>query len=305
MENNDCANLGFEEKLFKAADKIRKNMDASEYKHIVLGLIVLKFVSDAFQQRRNALEKEIRDPSSGFSDNEDAIQRTLEDRDEYAGESIFWAPAESRWEALRATATQPDIGKRIDDALYWLEIENPRLKGIFSRNYARPSLESRTLTELINLFSSIDFMGGRRSESESEQDVVGRVYEYCLKSFATAEGKRGRQFYTPPVVVRIFVEMLEPYEGRVFDPCCGSGGNVRAEPEIHSGASAEAAGAFQHQRHQRLRAGKQRDNVAPLRNEPCRAWHRGRYCLEPRRFFSARRAHRPSRRFCDCESSLQ
>ena len=224
MESRNQANLGFEEKLFKAADKLRKNMDASEYKHIVLGLIFLKFVSDAFQHRKAALERELRGPDSDFSDNEDAIQRTLEDRDEYAGTSIFWVPAESRWDSLRANAAQPDIGKRIDDALYRLEVENPSLKGVFNKNYARPALESRTLTELINLFSSIDFMDGRLSDSESEQDVVGRVYEYCLKSFATAEGKRGGQFYTPPVVVRVLVEMLEPFGGRVFDPCCGSGG---------------------------------------------------------------------------------
>ena len=155
MEVKNQGNLGFEETLFKSADKLRKNMDASEYKHVVLGLIFLKFVSDAFAQRREQLEAELRDPVSGFSDDEDAIQRTLEDRDEYAGTSIFWVPAESRWTGLRANATQPDIGRRIDDALYRLEVENPSLKGVFNKNYARPSLESRTLTELVNLFSSV------------------------------------------------------------------------------------------------------------------------------------------------------
>lgn len=216
------SSLGFEEKLFKAADKLRKNMDAAEYKHVVLGLIFLKYVSDAFQHRRNQLEAELRVPDSGFD--EDAIARTLEDRDEYAGDGVFWVPLASRWDTLQATATQPMIGQRIDDALYQLEQANPSLRAVFNRNYARPSLEDRTLTELINLFSDIDFMAGRHDENESEQDVVGRVYEYCLKSFASLEGKRGGQFYTPPVVVRILVEMLEPYEGRVFDPCCGSGG---------------------------------------------------------------------------------
>ena len=224
MESKSFTNLGFEEKLFKAADKLRKNMDAAEYKHIVLGLIFLKFVSDAFAQRRENLVQELRKPYSGISENPDAIQRTVEDRDEYAGENIFWVPLESRWSTLKANATQPTIGKLIDDALYQLEQENPSLKGVFTKNYSRPALESRTLTELINLFSDIDFMEGRHESNESEQDVVGRVYEYCLKSFATAEGKRGGQFYTPPVVVRVLVEMLEPYEGRVFDPCCGSGG---------------------------------------------------------------------------------
>ena len=225
MDQRTPVSLGFEEKLFRAADKLRKNMDAAEYKHVVLGLIFLKFVSDAFQHRREELERELRSPESEwFLSEESAIQRTLEDRDEYAGESVFWVPAESRWDNLRALATQPNIGQRIDDALYQLEQENPSLKGVFTRNYSRPALEGRTLTELINLFSSLDFMAGRRDDTESEQDVVGRVYEYCLKSFATAEGKRGGQFYTPPVVVRILVEMLEPYEGRVFDPCCGSGG---------------------------------------------------------------------------------
>lgn len=224
MEARSFTNLGFEEKLFKAADKLRKNMDAAEYKHIVLGLIFLKFVSDAFHHRRNNLVRELRAPYSGFADNADAIERTLEDRDEYAGENIFWVPMASRWSTLQANATQPTIGKLIDDALYQLEQENPSLKGVFTKNYSRSALESRTLTELINLFSDIDFMEGRQDTNESEQDVVGRVYEYCLKSFATAEGKRGGQFYTPPVVVRVLVEMLEPYEGRVFDPCCGSGG---------------------------------------------------------------------------------
>jgi len=224
MEHRSFANLGFEEKLFKAADKLRKNMDAAEYKHVVLGLIFLKFVSDAFEHRRQNLVRELRTPYSGMAENPEAIARTLEDRDEYAGENIFWVPLESRWSTLQANATQPTIGKLIDDALYQLEQENPSLKGVFTKNYSRPALESRTLTELINLFSDIDFMEGRHEANESEQDVVGRVYEYCLKSFATAEGKRGGQFYTPPVVVRVLVEMLEPYEGRVLDPCCGSGG---------------------------------------------------------------------------------
>lgn len=234
MQSRSYTNLGFEEKLFKAADKLRKNMDAAEYKHVVLGLIFLKFVSDAFQQRQNQLKAELQKPESGLADKPDAIARTLEDRDEYAGENIFWVPEQSRWTSLQNNATQPNIGKLIDDALYQLEQENPSLKGVFTKNYARPALETRTLTELINLFSDIDFMQGREAEDESEQDVVGRVYEYCLKSFATAEGKRGGQFYTPPVVVRLLVEMLEPYQGRAFDPCCGSGGMfVQSRKFIH------------------------------------------------------------------------
>jgi type I restriction enzyme M protein len=215
--------LGFEEKLFKAADKLRKNMDAAEYKHIVLGLIFLKFVSDAFLLHRRNLEAELSDPAQGLD--EDAIQRTLEDRDEYAGSNVFWIPVESRWETLRANATQTDIGKRIDDALYRLEQEYASLKGVFTRNYARPSLESRTLAELINLFSNdLDFTGDHDSTSDTARDIVGRVYEYCLEQFASLEGKRGGQFYTPPHVVRVIIEMLEPFQGRVFDPCCGSGG---------------------------------------------------------------------------------
>ncbi len=243
MAAGNQTNLGFEEKLFKAADKLRKNMDAAEYKHVVLGLVFLKYVSDAFQHRRDELENELREPSSGLAGNEDAIQRTLEDRDEYEGNNIFWVPQESRWEFLQAKGTDPLIGQAIDDALYKLELENPVLKGVFNKNYARPALEGRTLTELIKLFSDLDFMSGRHDERETEQDVVGRVYEYCLKSFATAEGKRGGQFYTPPVVVRLLAEMLEPYEGRVFDPCCGSGGmfvqsrkfireHSKAQPEL-------------------------------------------------------------------------
>jgi len=234
MAVQSFTNLGFEEKLFKAADKLRKNMDASEYKDIVLGLIFLKFVSDAFVHRREALRAELLDPASGLADNPKAIELTLEDRDEYEGENIFWVPIESRWETLQANATQPTIGKLIDDALYQLAQSNPSLKGIFTSNYARQNLEPRTLTELLNLFSNIDFMEGRHATNESEQDVVGRVYEYCLKNFATQEGKRGGQFYTPTAVVRVLVEMLEPYGGRVFDPCCGSGGMfVQSRKFIH------------------------------------------------------------------------
>jgi type I restriction enzyme M protein len=176
MEARSFTNLGFEEKLFKAADKLRKNMDAAEYKHVVLGLIFLKFVSDAFQHRRQLLVRELRSTYSALADNQAAIDRTLEDRDEYAGENVFWVPVESRWSTLQANATQPTIGKLIDDALYQLEQENPTLKGVFTKNYSRPALESRTLTEFINLFSDIDFMEGRHESNESEQDVVGRVY---------------------------------------------------------------------------------------------------------------------------------
>jgi len=200
------ANLGFEEKLWRAADKLRSNMDAAEYKHVVLGLVFLKYISDAFQERYDALKKE------QFAD--------PEDRDEYQSENVFWVPKEARWPYLQANAKQPTIGKLIDDAMDAIERDNPSLKGVLSKDYARPTLDKQRLGELIDLVGTIG-LGDKESRSK---DILGRVYEYFLGKFASAEGKKGGEFYTPRCVVRLLVEMIEPFKGRVYDPCCGSSG---------------------------------------------------------------------------------
>jgi len=200
------ANLGFEEKLWAAADKLRGHTDAAEYKHVVLGLIFLKYISDAFRQRYDAVSAdEFADP---------------EDRDEYAAENVFWVPKEARWPALQAGAKQPEIGKQLDDAMVAIEKENSYLRGVLPKDYARPSLDKQRLGELIDLVGTIG-LGDPESRSK---DILGRVYEYFLGKFASAEGKRGGEFYTPRCVVRLLVEMIEPYRGRVYDPCCGSAG---------------------------------------------------------------------------------
>ncbi|WP_332445708.1 class I SAM-dependent DNA methyltransferase [Dehalococcoides mccartyi] len=200
------ANLGFEEKLWRAADKLRSNMDAAEYKHVVLGLVFLKYISDAFQERYDVLSNEqYADP---------------EDRDEYQSENIFWVPKEARWASLQANAKQPTIGKLVDDAMVAIERDNPSLKGVLPKDYARPTLDKQRLGELIDLVGTIG-LGDKESRSK---DILGRVYEYFLGKFASAEGKKGGEFYTPRCVVRLLVEMIEPYKGRVYDPCCGSSG---------------------------------------------------------------------------------
>ena len=207
--SNNGANLGFENQLWATADKMRGHMDASEYKHVVLGLIFLKYISDAFQAKYQELdatrETEYTDP---------------EDRDEYAADNIFWVPKEARWEKLLAGAKQPDIGKLIDDAMVAIEKENPSLKGVLPKDYARPSLDKHRLGELLDIIGKIG-LGDKAAQSK---DILGRVYEYFLGRFAAAEGKGGGEFYTPQCVVKLLVRMIEPYKGRVYDPCCGSGG---------------------------------------------------------------------------------
>ncbi len=217
--NGNGANLGFEEKLWQAADKLRNNMDAAEYKHVVLGLIFLKYISDAFEEKHQFLIKET------------AIGADLEDSDEYRAENIFWVPPEARWGYLQKNAKHPTIGNLIDDAMDGIERDNPSLKGVLPKNYARPALDKQRLGELIDLVGTIG-LGDYESKSK---DILGRVYEYFLGQFADAEGKKGGQFYTPRSIVRILVEMLEPYKGRIFDPCCGSGGMfVQSEKFIKS-----------------------------------------------------------------------
>ena len=215
------ANLGFEEKLWRAADKLRSNMDAAEYKHVVLGLVFLKYISDAFQERHRQLELFTAEPTSDYFITEpEARYEVLEDRDEYLAENVFWVPKEARWPYLQANAKQPTIGKLIDDAMDAIERDNPSLKGVLSKDYARPTLDKQRLGELIDLIGTIG-LGDKDSRSK---DILGRVYEYFLGKFASAEGKKGGEFYTPRCVVRLLVEMIEPFKGRVYDPCCGSSG---------------------------------------------------------------------------------
>jgi type I restriction enzyme M protein len=214
------ANLGFEQTLWQAADKLRGNMDAADYKHVVLGLIFLKYISDAFQERFDLIKNEPHaDP---------------EDRDEYTAENVFWVPKPARWLRLQASAKQATIGKLIDEAMLAIEKENPSLKGVLPKDYARESLDKQRLGELIDLIGNIG-LGDKESRSK---DILGRVYEYFLGQFAAAEGKKGGQFYTARCVVKLLVEMIEPFKGRVFDPCCGSGGMfVQSEKfvEAHGG----------------------------------------------------------------------
>ncbi len=206
MSNNGNGNLTFASKLWKVADKLRNNMDAAEYKHVVLGLIFLKYISDAFNDVFNELlNDKLSDP---------------EDKDEYISRNIFWVPPEARWIYLQKNAKQPTIGKLIDDAMDAIEKDNTSLKGVLPKIYSRPALDKQRLGELIDLIGTIG-LGDKENKSK---DILGRVYEYFLGQFADAEGKRGGQFYTPRCIVKLLVAMLEPYKGRVFDPCCGSGG---------------------------------------------------------------------------------
>jgi type I restriction enzyme M protein len=227
------ANLGFEAKLWAAADALRGSMDAAEYKHVVLGLIFLKYISDAFEEHHAKLVPE------------KATGADPEDPDEYRAASIFWVPPEARWAHLKAQARQPTIGRLVDDAMAGIERDNPALKGVLPKDYARPALDKQRLGQLIDLISNIKV----GDEASRAKDVLGRVYEYFLSQFASAEGKKGGEFYTPRCVVKLLVEMLEPYRGRVYDPCCGSSGMFVQSVEFirlsacgHAQAGAHASG---------------------------------------------------------------
>ncbi len=213
----------FEATLWAAADKLRGNMDAAEYKHVALGLIFLKYISDRFEERR----------ARALADPEEAP--LVDERDLYIGDNVFWVPDKARWDFIKenATSVEPTIGQLLDEAMLMLEAENPSLKGVLTKNYARPELDQIRLGEVIKLFSDLAFQDEHHGE-----DMLGRVYEYFLGQFAIAEGKRGGQFYTAGSVVRVLVEMLQPFTGRVYDPCCGSGGMfVQSERfvEAHNG----------------------------------------------------------------------
>ena len=251
---NSTANIGFEAKLWLAADKLRSNMDAAEYKHTVLGLIFLKYISDSFEEHHAKL----------VAGKGDYAGANAEDPDEYKAENVFWVPPAARWTYLQNNAKQPTIGKIIDDAMVAIEGDNQRLKGVLPKDYARPGLDKHRLGELIDLIGTIVLIRSSSGEDlakaelpaalgESEAkgkvetpplpshrsvDLLGRVYEYFLGQFASAEGKKGGQFYTPKSVVHLLVEMLAPYKGRIYDPCCGSGGMfVQSEKfvEAHGG----------------------------------------------------------------------
>ena len=205
MAEKNTANIGFEKQIWDAACVLRGNMDASEYKNVVLGLIFLKYISDRFEEKYQELVSE----GDGFE----------EDIDEYISEGIFFVPVGARWNDIAAKAHTPEIGTVIDDAMRAIEKENKRLKDILPKNFARPELDKRRLGEVVDLFTNIQMV-----EHGDEKDILGRTYEYCLSMFAEQEGKRGGEFFTPSCVVRTLVEVLQPYKGRVYDPCCGSGG---------------------------------------------------------------------------------
>ena len=223
-KNDSSANLGFEAKLWLAADKLRNNMDAAEYKHVVLGLIFLKYISDTFDEHHAKLV-------AGKGDYKGADP---EDKDEYLAANVFWVPVDARWAQIQSRAKLASIGRDVDDAMVALERDNPRLKGALNKNYGRADLDKHRLGELIDLIGSIQLA----DVASRSKDLLGRVFEYFLTQFASAEGKNGGQFYTPSCVVRVLVEMLAPYKGRIYDPCCGSGGMfVQSEKfvEAHGG----------------------------------------------------------------------
>ncbi|MGD9570931.1 MAG: type I restriction-modification system subunit M [Thermoleophilia bacterium] len=213
--------LPFARTLFDACDGLRGHVESAEYKHLVLGLIFLKYISDAFERRRATLEAETRKRDGAlFTDDETERQEILEDRDEYVAENVFWVPPAARWDELLAAATQADIGARIDAALEAIEKANDELRGVLPRIYARAPIAPTALGELLSTIARVGF----GDDPDQARDLLGRVYEYFIKTFARSEGHRGGEFYTPASVTRLLVEMLEPYEGRVLDPACGSGG---------------------------------------------------------------------------------
>ena len=205
MADKNTADIGFEKEIWDAACVLRGNMDASEYKNVILGLIFLKYISDSFE----AKYQELVDEGEGFE----------EDRDEYDAENIFFVPTGARWKDIAEAAHTPEIGTVIDKAMTSIEEENKKLKGILPKNFARPELDKRRLGDVVDLFTNVQM-----AEGSDEKDLLGRTYEYCLRNFAEQEGKNAGQFYTPSCVVRTIVEILQPFNGRVYDPCCGAGG---------------------------------------------------------------------------------
>jgi type I restriction enzyme M protein len=218
----NTADLPFAKELFDAADQLRGSVESAEYKHLVLGLIFLKYISDSFERHRLRLDEQTRNPKSElFTESDKDRAEILEDRDEYTAENVFWVPEEARWPRLVESASQPDIGVKIDRALEMIERENEvQLRGVLPQIYARSPLEPAKLGELVVTIAGVDF----GANDEQARDLLGRTYEYFIKAFARSEGHRGGEFYTPRSITQVLVEMLEPYEGRVFDPACGSCG---------------------------------------------------------------------------------
>ena len=225
-QRDDAIHTSHEAEYWHMADALRGSMDAAEYKHVVLGLIFLKYISDAFEERHAKVLAEW---------GKDAA----EDRDEYIAENIFWVPPEARWQYLKNQTRQPSIGRLIDDAMIAIERDNPALKDVLPKDYARPALDKTRLGQVVDMVSNIK-VGGAEARAT---DVLGNVYEYFLEQFALVEGRKGGEFYTPRSVVRLLVEMLEPYQGRVYDPCCGSSGMfVQSVEFIGAHASGNANG---------------------------------------------------------------
>ena len=230
QDTDNGAVTGYERELWQMADTLRGSMDAAEYKHVVLGLIFLKYISDAFEERHAKLESERTEGADP------------EDPDEYRAENVFWVPREARWSNIKAQARQSSIGQIVDGAMAAIERENPAVKDVLPKDYARPALDKERLGQLIDLISNIR-VGDADARSK---DVLGRVYEYFLSEFASAEGKKGGEFYTPRCVVRLLVEMLKPYKGRVYDPCCGSSGMFVQSVEFidaHTSGNGNGGGA--------------------------------------------------------------
>jgi len=231
-KKSDTKKVDFKETLWKAADKLRNQMDAAEYKHIVLGLIFLKYISDTFDIQKNKIKKTVSDKKSDLFISEDpkVYEKELEDRDYYTKDNVFWVPQKARWEKIRAQAKQSDIGSIIDKALIEIENENKFLQGKLDKRFGRTQLEEGVLGQLIDKISEIGF-----TEEQKAQDLLGEVYEYFIGQFATAEGKKGGQFYTPSHIVKTLVAVLSPHKGRIYDPCCGSGGMfVQSEEFVKS-----------------------------------------------------------------------
>jgi type I restriction enzyme M protein len=226
-------NTDFKQTLWKTADSLRAQMDAAEYKHIVLGLIFLKYISDSFSEQKERIKEMVTDPKSDFfisEDLNDINEKDLEDRDYYTQDNVFWVPKSARWETLRSQAKQTDLGAIIDRAMGDIESENNSLKGKLDKRFGRTELQAGKLGELIDLISTIGF-----SDEQNSGDILGEIYEYFLGQFATAEGKKGGQFYTTRCIVKTLVAVLSPHKGRVYDPCCGSGGMfVQSEEFIRS-----------------------------------------------------------------------
>lgn len=239
------SNGELEKKLWETAEKLRGPVDPSEYKDFALGLLFLKSMSDSFEARRQALEEKTHDEDSRYyTEDEKEREYILTDKDEYKRENVFYLPEEARWQYFVNNATDPQIGKKIDDAMRAIEDENPRLKGILPKGYSRSSLSSNSsdaLEGLINLFADINM---EAENGDSDEDIFGRIYEYFIKQFAMKGGQKGGEFYTPKSVVELMVEILEPYEGRIFDPFSGSGGGCSSKARNSSKATEETLTKF-------------------------------------------------------------